>query len=137
MLIVKCLLFNPSFCNKVRTLLTPWGRVSCISKTACFLANYAPLSLQPGRNVEPYGSKRISFAKCGMVWDKIWTQAADFSLSQSEAFLPLSSECSDIARERDIILPKKGKCMCVLEALHSDIWLLALGLCLGDPVLCS
>ena len=24
----------------------------CISKTSCFLANYAPLSLQPGRNVE-------------------------------------------------------------------------------------
>ena len=40
------------FCNKVRMLLTPWGRVSCISKTACFLVNYAPHSLQPGRNVE-------------------------------------------------------------------------------------
>ena len=26
--------------------------MSCISKTACFLVNYAPHSLQPGRNVE-------------------------------------------------------------------------------------
>ena len=71
------------------------------------------------------------------VWDEIRTQATDFGLSQSEAFLPLSPECSDVARERDIILPIKGKCVHVLEALHSDIWLLALGLCLGDPVLCS
>ena len=61
----------------------------------------------------------------------------DFSLSQSEAFLPLSPECFDIACEHDIILPIKGKCVRVLEALRSDIWLLALGLCLGDPVLCS
>ena len=27
--------------------------MSCISKTACFLANYTLHSLQPGRNVEP------------------------------------------------------------------------------------
>ena len=72
-----------------------------------------------------------------MVWDEIWTQATDFGLSQSEAFLPLSPEHSDIAHEHDIILPIKGKCMRVLGALRSDIWLLALGLCLGDPVLCS
>ena len=61
----------------------------------------------------------------------------DFGLSQSEAFLPLSLERSDVARERDVILPIKGKCVHALEALHSDIWLLALGLCLGDPALCS
>ena len=72
-----------------------------------------------------------------MVWNEIWTQAVDFSLSQSEAFPPLSLEHSDIAREHDIILPIKGKYVRMLEALHSDIWLLALGLCLGDPVLCS
>ena len=72
-----------------------------------------------------------------MVWNEIWTQATDFGLSQSEAFPPLSPERSDVARERDVILPIKVKCMHVLEALRSDIWLLALGLCLGDPVLCS
>ena len=71
------------------------------------------------------------------VWDEIRTQAADFGLSQSEAFPPLSPECSDAAHEHDVILPIKGKCMCALRALCSDIWLLALGLCLGDPVLCS
>ena len=72
-----------------------------------------------------------------MVWDEIRTQAADFGLSQSEAFPPLSPERSDVAHERDIILSIKGKCVHALEALHSDFWLLALGLCLGDPVLCS
>ena len=61
----------------------------------------------------------------------------DFGLSQSEAFPLLSPERSDIARECDIILLIKGKCVHVLEALRSDTWLLALGLCLGDPVLCS
>ena len=69
--------------------------------------------------------------------DKIQPQAMDFSLSQSEAFPPLSLEHSDVAREHDVILPIKGKCVHALEALHSDIWLLALGLCLGDPVICS
>ena len=72
-----------------------------------------------------------------MVWDEIQTQAMDFGLSQSEAFPPLSPEHSDVAREHDVILPIKGKCMRALEALCSDIWLLALGLYLGDPVLCS
>ena len=37
--------------------------MSCISKTTCFLANYAPHSLRAGRKMEPYGSKRISFSK--------------------------------------------------------------------------
>ena len=72
-----------------------------------------------------------------MVWDKIWTQATDYGLSQSEAFLPLSPECSDVALEHDVMLPIKGECMCALEALHSNIWLWTLGLCLGDPVFCS
>ena len=72
-----------------------------------------------------------------MVWDEIQTQATDFSLSQSEAFPPLSPEHSDVAREHDVILPIKGKCVHALGALRSDIWLLALGLCLGDPALCS
>ena len=41
------------------------------------------------------------------------------SLSQSEAFQPLSLGCSDIARECDITLHIKGECMRMLEALGS------------------
>ena len=51
------------------------------------------------------------------------TQAADSGLSQSEAFPPLSPECSDVVCERDVMLPIKGKCMRMLEALRSDLWL--------------
>ena len=67
-----------------------------------------------------------------MVWDEIQTQAMDSGLSQSEVFPPLSPDRSDIAHEHDVMLPIKGECMAVLEALHSDIWLLALGLYFGD-----
>ena len=67
-----------------------------------------------------------------MTWDEKWTQATDSGLSQSEAFPPVSPDCSDVACEHDIMLPIKGECMCALEALCSDIWLLALGLYLGD-----
>ena len=38
-----------------------------------------------------------------------------FELSQSEAFPPLSPGHYDVAREHDIILPIKGKCV---RALH-------------------
>ena len=47
-------------------------------------------------------------------WDENRTQATDSSLSQSEAFPPLSLDRSNIARERDVMLPIKGKHMCVL-----------------------
>ena len=60
------------------------------------------------------------------------TQAVDSGLSQSEAFPPLSPDCSDVAREHDIMLPIKGECMWTLEALCSDLWLWALGLSCGD-----
>ena len=56
----------------------------------------------------------------------------DSGLSQSEAFPPVSPDHSDIAHEHDVMLPVKGECVHVLEALHSEIWLLALGLYLGD-----
>ena len=58
-----------------------------------------------------------------MTRDENWTQAVDSGLSQSEAFLPLSLDRSDVAREHDVMLPIKGKCMHALEELHSDIWL--------------
>ena len=65
-------------------------------------------------------------------WDENWTQAADSDLSQSEAFPPLSPDHSDVALEHDVMLPIKGKCMQMLEALRSDLWLWALGLSCGD-----
>ena len=42
-----------------------------------------------------------------------------FGLSQSEAFLPLSPGCSDVAHECDVILPIKGECVRMLGALGS------------------
>ena len=65
-------------------------------------------------------------------WDEILTQAMDSGLSQSEAFLPLSLDYSDVAREHDVMLPIKGKHVRMLEALHSDLWLWAFGLSCGD-----
>ena len=41
------------------------------------------------------------------------------SLSQSEAFLPLSLGRSDVAREHDVTLHIKGECVHTLEALGS------------------
>ena len=41
------------------------------------------------------------------------------SLSQSEAFLPLSLGHSEVAHEHDITLHIKGECMSMLEALGS------------------
>ena len=64
--------------------------------------------------------------------DEIQTQAMDSDLSQSEAFPPLNPDHSDIAHECDITLLIKGKRMWMLEALHSDLWLWALGLSCGD-----
>ena len=64
--------------------------------------------------------------------DEIQTQAMDSGLSQSEAFPPVSPDHSDIACERDVMLPIKGECVHTLEALCSNIWLLALGLYFGD-----
>ena len=56
------------------------------------------------------------------------TQAVDSGLSQSEAFPPLSLDRSDVARERDVTLPIKGKRVQTLGALRSDLWLWILGL---------
>ena len=60
--------------------------------------------------------------------DEIQTQAADSGLNQSEAFPPLSPECSDVERERDVTLPIKGKRVRTFGALRSDLWLWTLGL---------
>ena len=56
----------------------------------------------------------------------------DSGLSQSEAFLPLSVDRSDVAGECDIMLPIKGERVRMLEALRSNLWLWALGLSCGD-----
>ena len=65
-------------------------------------------------------------------WDENQTQAMDSGLSQSEAFLPLSTDHSDVAHERDVMLPIKGERVQTLEALRSNLWLWALGLSCGD-----
>ena len=57
-----------------------------------------------------------------MTRDKNRTQATDSGLSQSEAFLPLSPDHSDVAREHDM-LPIKGERVHALGALRSDLWL--------------
>ena len=56
-------------------------------------------------------------------WDENRTQAMDSGLSQSEAFPPLSPDHSDVARERDIMLPIKGERVHALGALCSNLWL--------------
>ena len=58
-----------------------------------------------------------------MTRDKNRTQTADSGLSQSEAFPPLSLDRSDVASERDVMLPIKGERVHALEALCSDLWL--------------
>ena len=50
-LLSACCKYFMILCNKAQMLLTPRGRVLCICKTACFLANYAPHSLQAGRKM--------------------------------------------------------------------------------------
>ena len=48
-----------------------------------------------------------------------WDSSRGFGLSQSEAFPPLSLGHSDIAHDRDVILPIKGGCVHTLEVLGS------------------
>ena len=52
-----CISDTPQNCPTLQNFMY----MSCISKTACFLANYAPHSLWAGRKMELYGSKQISF----------------------------------------------------------------------------
>ena len=58
-----------------------------------------------------------------MTQDENQTQAMDSGLSQSEAFPPLSPDCSDVVREHDVMLPIKGKHVHALQALRSNLWL--------------
>ena len=86
-------------------LLTPWGRVSCISKTACFLVNTFPSSMDEVRNrncsKQPHPSEldnRTPPTKLDRA------QFGTQGLSQSEAFPPLSLHRSDVDGERDVTL---------------------------------
>ena len=76
--------------------------------------------------------KRVSFLNGAVHSGRNLTQAVDSGLNQSEAFLPLSRDRSDVVREHDITLPIKGKCVQTLGALRSDLWLWILGLPRGD-----
>ena len=85
-----------------------------------------PHSLQTGRKMEPYGSKRVFFfERSGLLGTKSglkpWTQA---SANQPDH--------SDIVCECDVMLPIKGKHVRMLNVLLSDLWLWALGLSCGD-----
>ena len=67
--------------------------------------------------------KRVSFLNGAVPSGRNQTQAMDSGLSQSEAFLPLSPDRSDVAREHDVTLPIKGKRVQTLGALRSNLWL--------------
>ena len=72
--------------------------------------------------------KQVSFLNGAVHPGQNLPQAVDSGLSQSEAFPPLSLDHSDVACERDVTLPIKGKRVWMLMALHSDLWLWILGL---------
>ena len=72
--------------------------------------------------------KRVSFLNGTVHSGRNPTQAMDSGLSQSEAFLPLSLDYSDVAHECDVMLPIKEKRVRMLGALRSDLWLWILGL---------
>ena len=81
--------------------------MSCISKTACFSVNCTPLSLQFGQNEELKGSNGSHPSEFGNRTPPTKSDMAPFgaqSLSQSEAFLPLSPQHSDIDNEHDVTL---------------------------------
>ena len=78
--------------------------MSCISLLSCQLCPTFP----------------PAWKECGAVkLQTDWDSSHRFSLSQSEAFLPLSLRHSDIACEHDVIIPTKGECVHVLKALGS------------------
>ena len=79
--------------------------------------------------MEPYGSKRVSFLE----WSSLLGMKSRLKpQTQASANQPLSLDHSDVVRECDVMLPIKGKCMRMLGALRSDLWLWALGLSCGD-----
>ena len=91
-------------------LLMPWGRVSCISKTACFLVNCAslfpPVWMEQGAETTQSCLVRRS-SIIGNRTPPAMMNRAQFGtsgLSQSEAFLPLSPLHSDVDGERDVTL---------------------------------
>ena len=78
------------FCNKARMLLTPWGRVSCISKTTCFSVNCTPFSLQFGWNEEPKGSNGSHPSECSNRTPPSKLDTAPFSRGKASANQRLS-----------------------------------------------
>ena len=76
--------------------------------------------------------KRVLFLNGAVYSGQNPTQAVDSGLSQSAAFPPLSPDCSDVERERDVTLLIKGKHVRMLGALRFDLWLWILGLSRGD-----
>ena len=86
----------------------PWGRVSCISKTACFLVNCASLfpPVWTERGAKTTRSCLVCRSSIIELHLQHWTgpNLVRKSLSQSEAFPPLSPLHSDVDGERDVTL---------------------------------
>ena len=88
----------------------PWGRVSCISKTACSLVNCASLfppvwterGAETARSCLVHRSSIIDNRTPPTMANRV--QFGTKGLSQSEAFLPLSPLHSDVDCECDITL---------------------------------
>ena len=101
-------------------LLMPWGRVLCISKTACFLVDCTSLfpPVWTERGVETTQSCLVHRSSIiGKRTPPATMNRAQFGasgLSQSEAFPPLSLLCSDVDGECDITLHIK-----VSASIHS------------------
>ena len=88
----------------------PWGRVSCISKTACFLVNCSSL-FPPVWTERGAKTARSCLIHRSSIIDNrtppATTNKAQFGasgLSQSEAFPPLSPLYSDVDGECDVTL---------------------------------
>ena len=91
-------------------LLTPWGRVSCISKTTCFLVNcislFPPVWMEQGAKTAQSCLVHRSLIIANRTPSAMMNRAqfGMQGLSQSEAFPPLSPFCSDIDGECDVTL---------------------------------
>ena len=85
----------------------PWGRVSCISKTACFLVNCTSLSLQFGWNEEPKGSNWSHLSECDYRTPPSKSDMAPFWHAKPQpirGFPAIEPMTSNVDNEHDITL---------------------------------
>ena len=88
----------------------PWGKVSCISKTTCFLVNCASLFPPAWMEQGAETARSCLVRRSSIIGNRTppaMTNRAQFGasgLSQSEAFPPLSPLRSDVDGKRDVTL---------------------------------